>query len=209
MVDVMQEEASEDAQKMAGLVPIDGERYFDIGFRAFVRSRITWLAVLFLGELLTANVMHRYEAQLAAVMDLVLFIPLIISSGGNSGSQSSSLIIRALALGEMAPRDWPRVLAKEAAIGLTLGGMLGAIGFVRALFGTSGTAATAMGLVVALSIVAVVTLGTLVGSLMPLAIKRLGLDPAVSSTPFVASLVDVLGLIVYFSLAHLLFALML
>lgn len=209
MVDVIQEEATEDAQKMAGLVPIEGERYFDIGFRAFVRSRVTWLAVLFLGELLTANVMREYEGQVAAVMDLVLFVPLIISSGGNSGSQSSSLIIRALALGEMTPRDWPRVLFKEAAIGITLGLLLGGIGFARALFGTSGEAALAMGFVVALSLVAVVTLGTLVGSLMPLLIKRLGLDPAVSSTPFVASLVDVVGLVVYFSLARVLFSIML
>ena len=208
VVDVMVEEATEDAQKMAAVIPMEAS-YFQTGFVAFVRSRITWLVVLFIGELATATVMHRYEHQLAAVLDLVIFVPLIISSGGNSGSQSSSLLIRALALGEVTPRDWPRVFVREASIGIALGAMLGVVGFVRAYWGASGSGASAlaMGLTVALSVVAVVTLGTLVGSLMPLAIRRLGLDPAVSSTPFVASLVDVLGLVVYFSLARLLLGL--
>jgi magnesium transporter len=202
VVDVMVEEATEDAQKMAGVVPIE-ESYFQTRFVELVRSRITWLLVLFLGELMTASVMHHYEATLAAAIDLVLFVPLIISSGGNSGSQSSSLIIRALALGELAPRDWPRVLARELGMGFALGGMLGVVGFLRAFAGADGGDAIALGLTVSLSVVAVVTLGTLVGSLMPLAIKRLGLDPAVSSTPFVASLVDVVGLVVYFTVARI------
>lgn len=206
VVDVMVEEATEDAQKMAAVVPIEAS-YFQTGFVAFIKSRITWLIVLFVGELATATVMRRYEAELAAVIDLVIFVPLIISSGGNSGSQSSSLLIRALALGEVTPRDWPRVLMREGGIGLALGAMLGVVGFVRAFTGTAlshnpGTSAVAMGLTVAVSVVAVVTLGTLVGSLMPLAIRRLGLDPAVSSTPFVASLVDVFGLVVYFTVAR-------
>jgi len=205
VVDVIREEASEDQQKMAGLVPTE-EKYFDIGFRSNVRSRVTWLAVLFVVQFLTASVMKLFEAQVSLVMDLILFVPLIISSGGNSGSQSSSLIIRALALGEMAPRDWPRVLAKESFIGFTLGALLAVAGFARAIIGSTAEVATAMAFTVALSVVAVVTLGTLVGSLMPLAIKRLGLDPAVSSTPFVASIVDVLGLFVYFSVARVLFA---
>jgi magnesium transporter len=211
VVDVMVEEATEDAQKAGAVVPIDAS-YFQTGFVSFVKSRITWLVVLFIGELATATVMQSYEHQLAAVIDLVIFVPLIISSGGNSGSQSSSLLIRALALGEVTPRDWPRVFWREASIGLALGTMLGVVGFVRAYAGTAmsthaGPSAMAMGMTVALSVVAVVMLGTLVGSLMPLAIRRLGLDPAVSSTPFVASLVDVFGLVVYFSLARFLLSL--
>ncbi len=208
VIDVLEEEATEDLHKMAAMVPIE-ESYFQTGFFAFVRSRVTWLVVLFVGELLTAGVMEAYEAQLAAAMDLVIFIPLIISSGGNSGSQSSSLIIRALALGEMVPGDWSRVFYRELGMGLALGGMLALVGFARAFLGTgiSGVDPLAMGLTVGCSVVAVVTLGTLVGSLMPLMIQRLGLDPAVSSTPFVASLVDVLGLIVYFTIARWIFAL--
>jgi magnesium transporter len=202
VVDVMVEEATEDAQKMAAVVPIE-QGYFQTRFVELVRSRITWLLVLFLGELMTASVMHYYEATLAAAIDLVLFVPLIISSGGNSGSQSSSLIIRALALGELSPRDWPRVLWRELMMGIALGGMLGIVGFLRAFAGASGGDALALGATVSLSVVAVVTLGTLVGSLMPLAIRRLGLDPAVSSTPFVASLVDVVGLVVYFTVARI------
>ena len=207
VVDVIREEASEDQQKMAGLVPTE-EKYFDVGFRSNVRSRVTWLTVLFVLQFLTASVMKLFEGQVSMVMDLILFVPLIISSGGNSGSQSSSLIIRALALGEMAPRDWPRVLAKEAVIGIALGALLSFAGFVRAILGSSPQAAFAMAFTVAISVVAVVTLGTLVGSLMPLAIKKLGLDPAVSSTPFVASIVDVLGLFLYFSVARVMFAIL-
>ena len=207
VVDVMVEEATEDAQKAGAVVPIE-DSYFQTGFGAFVKSRITWLVVLFIGELATATVMRRYESQVAAMIDLVIFVPLIISSGGNSGSQSSSLLIRALALGEVTPRDWPRVLMREAGIGIALGAMLGVVGFVRAFAGTwlahsqHSASPLLMGITIAVSVVAVVTLGTLVGSLMPLAIRRLGLDPAVSSTPFVASLVDVLGLVVYFSVAR-------
>jgi magnesium transporter len=207
VVDVIREEASEDQQKMAGLVPTE-DKYFDVGFRANVRSRVTWLTVLFVLQFLTASVMKAFEGQVSLVMDLILFVPLIISSGGNSGSQSSSLIIRALALGEMAPRDWPRVLAKEAIIGLALGALLSFAGFARAILGSSPDTAYAMAFTVAIAVVAVVTLGTLVGSLMPLAIKKLGLDPAVSSTPFVASIVDVLGLFVYFTVARIMFAIL-
>ncbi|MDD9946887.1 MAG: magnesium transporter [Myxococcales bacterium] len=206
VVDVVIDEATEDAHMMAAVVPIE-ESYLQTGFVDFLRNRITWLIVLFAGELLTASVMDAYEAQLSAVMDLMIFVPLIISSGGNSGSQSSSLIIRALALGELAPRDWPKVLGRELAMGLALGLVLGLVGFARAFAGHGINNPAAMGMTVALAIVGVVTMGTLVGSLMPLAIKRAGLDPAVSSTPFVASLVDVFGLIVYFSIARMVFAL--
>jgi magnesium transporter len=183
------------------------ESYFATRFVALVRSRVTWLVVLFVGELLTATVMDSYEADIAAVMDLVIFIPLIISSGGNSGSQSSSLIIRALALGELSPRDWPRVFVRELGMGIALGSMLGLVGFARVVLSGASAARFAMASTVACSVVAVVTLGTLVGSLMPLLFKRVGLDPAVSSTPFVASLVDVVGLVFYFTIARLIFSL--
>lgn len=201
VVHVVMDEASEDAQKMAAVVPVD-RAYFEISFLQFVRSRVTWLVVLFIGELLTANVMHHYESQIAALMDLVVFVPLILSSGGNSGSQSSSLIIRALALGQLGPGDWGRVLWRELAVGVTLGALLSLVGFARTVFFGHVADPVTMGMIVAVSITAVVSLGTLVGALMPLLIKRLGLDPAVSSAPFVASLVDVFGLVVYFSVSR-------
>jgi magnesium transporter len=199
VVDVVIAEATEDAQRMGAVSPIE-DAYFDTGYWEFVRKRAGWLVVLFLGGLLTATVMDAFEDDMRQMMELVVFIPLIISSGGNSGSQSSSLLIRALAVGEVAPRDWWRVLLREASIGVTLGLILGVVGFTRAYFvGAHGNVAIA--LVVGVSVVMIVLLGTLVGSLLPLLIKRLGLDPAVSSTPFIASLVDVLGLLVYFTVA--------
>ena len=144
----------------------------------------------------------------AAVSGLVIFIPLIIATGGNSGAQSSSLIIRAIAVGEMTPRDWLRVAWREVGIGVCIGVLLGIVGFLRAWFSGEGHQHD-LAISVGASIVAVVTLGTTLGSLMPLAIRRLGLDPAVSSTPFIASLVDVLGLMVYFAIAQFVFQLML
>ena len=202
LVDVVIEEATEDAQKMAAVLPIE-HSYFQTEFLSFMRSRVTWLVVLFIGELLTTSVMGHYEAQLTALIDLVIFIPLIISSGGNSGSQSSALVIRALALGEMQPSDWSRVFIRELGMGLTLDTVLGAVGLARVMLGSDVADPLTMGFTVLFSVICVVTLGTMAGSLMPLAIQRVGLDPAVSSTPFVASLVDVFGLIVYFSIARL------
>jgi magnesium transporter len=202
LVDVVIEEATEDAQMMGAVVPVD-KPYLEVGFATFVGSRVTWLVVLFFGELMTANVMHAYEAEMAALLDLVLFVPLIISSGGNSGSQSSSLVIRALALGQVSPRDWLKVFWREVRVGLALGVILAVVGFVRTIAFGSVEHPMIMGVVVGSSLVAVVALGTLIGSLMPLLIKRIGLDPAVSSTPFVASLVDVFGLVVYFTVSRL------
>jgi magnesium transporter len=189
-------------------VPVD-QAYFDIAFTTFVRSRVTWLVALFFGELLTANVMRTYESEIAALIDLVIFIPLIISSGGNSGSQSSSLVIRALALGEITPSDWPKVLWRELRVGVALGLLLSIVGFARTFLLGQAAHPLIMGIVVATSLVAVVTLGTLVGALMPLLIKRIGLDPAVSSTPFVASLVDVFGLVVYFTVSRIVLGILL
>ncbi len=204
VIDVVVEEATEDVQMMGAVQPIE-DTYLATGFWTFIAKRAPWLVVLFVGELLTANVIHGYERDLAAVVDLVVFVPLIMSSGGNSGSQSSSLVIRALAVGEVLPRDWTRILVRETGIGVVLGFVLGVAGFLRALL-LKSEHAWDMALSVSVSLVAVVTLGTLVGSLLPLGIKRLGLDPAVSSTPFIASLVDVLGLLVYFSISRLILA---
>jgi magnesium transporter len=202
--DVVIEEATEDAQMMGGVVPLE-DSYFQTGFWTFIRARAAWLIVLFLGQLLTANVMERHAVTLDTMTGLVLFIPLIIATGGNSGAQSSTLIIRALALGEVTPRDWWRILVREMGIGVALGLVLGIIGFFRAwLFEES---AERLATTVATSIVAIVTMGTLMGSLLPLGIKRLGMDPAVSSTPFIASLVDVFGLLLYFGVANLVLSL--
>lgn len=199
--DVVIEEATEDAQMMGGVVPLE-DSYFQTGFWTFIRKRAAWLVVLFVGQLLTATVMEKHETTLTAMVGLVLFIPLIIATGGNSGAQSSTLIIRALAVGELTPNDWWRVMVRELGIGVALGISLGIIGFIRAFFVDNPTA-TLLAITVAASIVAIVTMGTLMGSLLPLAIKRVGMDPAVSSTPFIASLVDVLGLLLYFGVANL------
>jgi len=203
VMDVVIEEATEDAQMMGAVQPID-DAYFATDFVTFVKKRAPWLVVLFLGGLLTASVMRSFEHELAILVDLIIFIPLIISSGGNSGSQSSSLIIRALAVGEVHPKDWRRILFREAGIGLLLGLLLGVLGFLRA-FLFQQHEALRVAAAVSGSVLAVVTVGTLVGSLLPLALKRLGFDPAVSSTPFIASLVDVLGLLVYFNVARIIF----
>ena len=200
VVDVVIEEATEDAQKMGGVVPLE-DAYFSTGLIEFVWKRGAWLIVLFLGQLLTATVMEANQAALEATVELALFIPLIIASGGNAGSQSSTLIIRAMAVGEARPRDWTKVLGRELVIGLMLGVCLGLMGFGRAYFAGEGVDPLRMAAAVGTSIVAIVTLSTIIGSLLPMLIRRVGLDPAVSSTPFIASVVDVLGLLVYFSLA--------
>jgi len=204
VIDVVIEEATEDLQMMGAVQPIE-DAYFATDFWTFIKKRAPWLIVLFAGELLTANVMHSYAHELSVLVELVIFIPLINSCGGNAGSQSSSLIIRAMAVGEVKPSDWTRILVREAGIGIVLGLTLGVVGFVRAYF-TQADQALRMAVAVSISVLSVVTTGALVGSLLPLAIKRVGLDPAVSSTPFIASLVDVLGLLVYFSISRVIFA---
>jgi magnesium transporter len=174
-----------------------------------IRKRAGWLTALFLGEMLTATAMGFFELQLKKAIVLTLFIPLIISSGGNSGSQASTLVIRALALGEVTLRDWWRIMRREIFAGLALGVILGSIGLVRItvwsavpVFGDPyGEHWPLVGLTVAMALVGVVLWGTLSGSLLPLLLRRLGFDPATSSAPFVATLVDVTGLIIYFSVA--------
>jgi magnesium transporter len=202
VVDVVIEEATEDAHLMGAMSPME-ESYFDTKILSLFRSRVVWLILLFLGGFLTATVMERFESELRTVIELVVFVPLIISSGGNAGSQSASLMIRALAVGDVKPADWARVLGREALTSLALGLVLGALGFGRAFFTGQGEGAWSLAATVSLSTLSVVVVGSLVGSMLPIIIQRLGFDPAVSSTPFIASLVDVVGLLIYLTIAQI------
>ena len=202
---IANEEYTEDIQKIGGTEALD-EPYLDISLLRLVRKRVGWLIILFLGEMLTATAMGYFEGQIAKAVVLALFIPLIISSGGNSGSQASTLIIQAMALGEVTLEDWWRVMRREILSGLLLGLTLGIIGFFRifvvAMFSSIyGPHWMAVGFTVGLALVGIVLWGSLAGSMLPLLLKRLGLDPATSSAPFVATLVDVTGLIIYFTIA--------
>ena len=207
IVDVVQEEATEDIQKFGGMEALDAP-YLEIGFVSMLRKRAGWLAILFVGEMLTATAMGFYEREIARAVVLALFVPLIISSGGNSGSQASTLVVRALALGELKLRDWWRVVRREISAGFFLGAILASIGLARiliwqALFHTYGEHYALIALTVSGSLIGVVTWGTLAGSMLPLVLRKLGFDPASASAPFVATLVDVSGLIIYFSVASL------
>lgn len=200
-----EKEETEDIQKIGGMEVLD-EPYMNIPFLKLMKKRSGWLIVLFVGEMLTATAMGYFEDEIAKAVVLALFVPLIISSGGNSGSQASTLIIRALALGEVTLKDWWRIMKREIFSGLFLGTVLGIIGFARvatwSMFSTIyGAHWLLVALVVAFSLVGVVLWGTLSGSMLPLILKRAGADPAVSSAPFVATLVDVTGLVIYFTIA--------
>jgi len=205
IVDVVQEEATEDAQKFGGMEALDAP-YLKIAFSRMIKKRAGWLAALFLGEMLTATAMAYFEEEIARAVVLALFVPLIISSGGNSGSQASTLVIRAMALGEVKLRDWWRVIRRELASGLVLGVVLGTIGFLRIfLWQQVSPIYSEHYLLVAFtvfgSLIGVVTFGTVAGSLLPFILRRLGFDPASASAPFVATLVDVTGLVIYFTVA--------
>lgn len=204
VVDVVIEEATEDAHLMGAVSPMEGG-FFDSDLLHVFRSRISWLVLLFVGGLATASVMERYEVELHTVIALAVFIPLIISSGGNAGSQSASLVIRALAVGEVQAGDWWRVFGRELVISMALGLVLGLLGFGRVVLMGEGPSPIPMAITVSTSIVAVVVVGSLVGSLLPIGIQRVGFDPAVSSTPFIASMVDVVGLLIYLSIAKMVF----
>ncbi|HEX7180727.1 MAG TPA: magnesium transporter [Thermoanaerobaculia bacterium] len=208
IADVVEEEATEDIQKMGGSEALDAP-YMQVGLGQMIRKRAGWLSALFIGELLTASAMGYYEEEIARAVVLAVFIPLIISSGGNSGSQATTLIIRALALSEVRLRDWWRVIRREIVAGLGLGAILGVLGFVRVvvwekLFHTYGEHSVRIGITVGVSLLGVVLLGTVSGSSLPFLFRRLGFDPASASAPFVATLVDVTGLIIYFTVASLL-----
>jgi len=205
---VASEEFSEDMQKMGGTQALN-EPYLDMPLVKLFKKRIGWLVVLFLGEMFTATAMGYFEDEIQKAVVLALFIPLIISSGGNTGSQASTLIIQAMAVGEITIANWWRVMRREIIQGLMLGTVLGFIGFTRVIVWSKisphiyGAESTRIGLTVGFSLVGVVLWGTLTGSMLPLILKRLGADPAVSSAPFVATLVDVTGLIIYFSVAYI------
>lgn len=205
VIDVIKDETTEDIQKLGGLEALD-EPYMETPFWTLVKKRGRWLVVLFLGEMLTATAMGYFEAEIARAVVLALFVPLIISSGGNSGSQAASLMIRALAVGEITIRDWWRVMRRELLSGIALGMLLGTVGSLRVtlwqqLFGMYGPHWVLVALTVMFSLVGVVLWGTLAGSMLPFVMKRIGADPAASSAPFVATLVDVTGLVIYFSIA--------
>ncbi len=205
---VAEEETTEDIHKIGGVEALD-DSYMNTSLFELVKKRASWLVILFVGEMLTASAMAFYEKEIAKAVVLALFVPLIISSGGNSGSQAASLIIRGLALKEFGFRDWWKIMKREIISGFLLGLILGIIGFVRifiwqSISGIYGEYWLSIALVVSLSLIGVVMWGTLSGSMLPLLLKRLKLDPATSSAPFVATLVDVTGLIIYFTFAHLL-----
>jgi magnesium transporter len=202
---VVQQEASEDILKIGGMEALEGP-YMDVTFAQMVRKRAGWLAILFLGEMLTATAMGYFSDEISRAVVLALFIPLIISSGGNSGSQATTLVIRAMALGEIRLRDWWRVIRRELFAGIVLGTILGVIGVTRILLwhtlrGTYGEHYLVIALTIGCSLIGVVMFGTLAGSMLPFILRSCGLDPASASAPFVATLVDVTGLIIYFSVA--------
>ncbi|HRH58766.1 MAG TPA: magnesium transporter, partial [Chitinophagales bacterium] len=204
---VESEEATEDIQKIGGTEALD-EPYMNTSFFELIKKRAPWLVILFLGEMFTASAMAFFEDEIAKAVVLVLFIPLIISSGGNSGSQASTLIIRAMSLGEITFEDWWRVMRREILSGLVLGSILGSIGFLRIIIWNSinpiyGEHFILIGLTVAITLLFIVLWGTLCGSMLPILLKKMGFDPATSSAPFVATLVDVTGLVIYFAVASL------
>ncbi len=206
VIDAIVLEQTKDVQKLGGMEALD-EPYMEITLGAMIKKRAGWLCALFLGEMLTATAMGHFEGEISKAVVLALFIPLIISSGGNSGSQATSLIIRAMALREVTLHDWWRVAARELPSGLVLGTILGVIGFIRIMLWQMlgwydyGTHYKLVSLTVAIALIGVVTFGSLAGSMLPFILRRLKFDPASASAPFVATLVDVTGLIIYFSVA--------
>ena len=208
MIEALEEEVTEDIQKIGGSEALDAP-YLEVSFWQMVKKRAGWLSVLFVGEMFTANAMSYYENEIERAVVLAMFIPLVISSGGNSGSQASTLVVRAIALGEVRSRHWFRVLRREIASGLILGLILGTLGFLRVYAGPQsgqlfGEHAMLIGLTVFFSLIGIVLWGTIAGSMLPLLLRRLGLDPASASAPFVATIVDVTGLIIYFTTASIL-----
>jgi magnesium transporter len=207
VIDAIVQEDTEDAQKFGGMEALD-QPYMQIGFAAMIKKRAGWLSALFLSEMLTASAMQSFQSELEKAVVLTLFIPLIMSSGGNSGSQATSLIIRALALRELRLGDWWRIALRELPAGITLGAILGFIGIVRitlwqlAGFYDYGPHWSLIALTVGMALVGIVTFGSMSGSMLPLVLKRIGFDPASASAPFVATLVDVSGLVIYFSIAY-------
>ncbi len=205
--DIAEEETTEDIQKLGAVEALD-DPYMETSMLELVRKRAHWLVFLFIGEMFTASAMSYFEDEIARAVVLALFVPLIISSGGNAGSQASTLVIRALAIGEIEVRDWFKVFMRELPSGLLLGLILGAIGFIRILIWQSafhlyGEHWLLIAATVCISLIGVVIWGSLAGSMLPFALKKMGVDPATSSAPFVATLVDVTGLVIYFTVAQI------
>jgi magnesium transporter len=208
ILDVQEEEITEDIQKLGGSEALE-DAYIKTPVSTLIRKRASWLIILFVGEMFTTSAMASFEGEIQRAVILALFVPLIISSGGNSGSQASTLIIRALAVGEIRTRDWLRILRRELIAGASLGTILGLVGFLRIVIGAQfsdmyGAHYLLLAVTVFLSLMGVVALGSVAGSMLPLVLKQLKLDPATSSAPFVATLVDVAGLILYFTIAAIL-----
>ncbi len=207
VLDAAEEEATEDIQRIGGMEALEAP-YLDIGIGGMLRKRIGWLTVLFVGQMFTATAMAYYQDAIAKAVFLSAFVPLIISSGGNSGSQATSLIIRALAVRDVDLKDWWRVASREMASGLALGVFLGLLGLLRILLWPAaqdlyGPYFAWVGLAVGMSVVGVVIFGTLCGSMLPFLLRRLGADPATASAPLVATLVDVTGVVIYFTVVTL------
>jgi magnesium transporter len=199
ILDVMEQEATEDVQRLGGVQPV-AEPYMEASLGVLFRKRVGWLLALYLAEALTGTVMRHYESFISQVVALAFFVPLLIGTGGNAGSQASSLIIRALAVGEVTPAHVLRVIWRESRLGLALGLAMGSAGVIRALLlGTGGSIALTVGL----AQVAIVIWASLAGALLPLLGKRIGVDPAVFSTPLISTATDALGLIIYFEIARL------
>jgi len=207
VIDALVEEHTEDVQRFGGMEALD-EPYMQIGFFSMIRKRGGWLSILLIGEMATATVMKHFELELSKALVLTLFIPLIMSSGGNSGSQATSLIIRAMALGEVTLKDWWKVALRELPSGIALGILLGILGLIRVIVwqylgiaGGYGPNFMRIGAVVGFALLGVVTFGSLAGSMLPFVLRRIGFDPASASAPFVATLVDVTALSIYFYVA--------
>lgn len=208
IVDVVEEETTEDVQKYGGMEALE-EPYMRTSFLDLMRKRVGWLALLFVGEMLTVSALGAFEDQLQTAVVLSFFLPLIISSGGNSGSQASTLVIRAMTVGEVRLRDWWRVARREVLSGLSLGAVLGLMGFGRIVLGDvmgldEQQHAFRLGLTIGLSLIGVVVLGTMAGSMLPFLLRRIGFDPASASAPLVATVVDLTGLLIYLAIATLL-----
>ena len=198
VMDVLVEEHGEDVQRIAAIEPTE-EGYFQTPFWTFIRKRLVWLCVLFVGEFMTGTALRHYEHMLTSLETLAFYVPLLISTGGNSGSQSATLVIRGIAMNEVHSGDFTRIFWRELGQGLVMGLALGVIGAMRAAAWGDGTA---FAITIFITLVGIVTMGCVVGSMFPLLLRRLGLDPATSSAPFIASLVDVLGIIIYFTVAR-------
>ncbi|HOB87691.1 MAG TPA: magnesium transporter, partial [Bacillota bacterium] len=203
ILDIIQEEATEDIQRLGGSQPLESP-YLHAGFWSIFRKRIGWLALFFIAGTLTSNILSHYESMLTSMVALSFFIPLLIGTGGNAGAQTSTLVIRAMAMGEITTKDTLKVIGREILLGLALGLALAVITFIRAA--TLG-GPSSLGLTVAAAVIAVVAFSSSIGALMPIIGKRLGLDPAVFSAPMITTLVDACGLIIYFQFARLMLGL--